>query len=119
MSSTGTAAVSVDVQLRALVDRGFRFVDPRDEHGDVLAVVGVRAHDDVVDVIELHGEDDAIATRMPHDQDVLAPRRIYWREQGPASVVLARLLFLPDVCIPGVISPQDGQHILTLPIRIA
>jgi hypothetical protein len=119
MSSTGTAAVSVDVQLRALVDRGFRFIDPRDEHGDVLAVVGVRAHGDVVDVVELHGEDDAIATRMPHDQDVLAPRRIYWREQGPASVVLAKLLFLPDAYLPGVISPQDGLHMLTLPIRIA
>src|ERR1044072_687216 len=101
MSSTGTAAVSVDVQLRALVGRGFRFVDPRDQHGDVLAVVGVRAHDDVVDVVERHGEDDAVAMRLPPDQDILAPRRIYWREQGPASVVLAKLLFLPDDHLPG------------------
>ena len=100
MSSTGTAAASVDAQLRALVGRGFRFVDPRDEHGDVVAVVGVRAHDNVVDVIEIHGEDDAIATRMPPDQDVLAPRRVYWREQGPASVVLAKMLFLADDCVP-------------------
>jgi len=119
MSSTGTAAASVDVQLRALVDRGFRFIDPRDEHGDVLAVVGVRAHDDVVDVIELHGEDDAIATRMPPDQDALDPRLVYWREQGPASVVLAKLLFLPDTHIPGVISAEEGQQILLLPVRIA
>lgn len=96
MSSTGTAASSVDVQLRALVSRGFRFVDPRDEHGDVLAVVGVRAHDGVVDVVELRDEDDAVATRMPPDQDMLTPTRIYWREQGPASVVLASLLGLPD-----------------------
>lgn len=103
MSSTGTAAASVDAQLRALVGRGFRFVDPRDEHGDVVAVVGVRAHDNVVDVIEIHGEDDAIATRMPPDQDVLAPRRIYWREQGPASVVLAKLLFLADDSVPGML----------------
>jgi hypothetical protein len=103
MSSTGTAAASVDVQLRALVARGFRFVDPRDEHGEVLAVVGVRAHDDVVDVIELLGEDDAVATRMPCDQDILAPRRVYWREQGPASVVLAKLLFLPDDQTPGLL----------------
>ena len=103
MSSTGTAATSVDAQLRALVGRGFRFVDPRDEHGDVLAVVGVRAHDDVVDVIEIHGEDDAVATRMPPDQDLLDPRRIYWREQGPASVVLARVLLLADDHIPGIL----------------
>jgi hypothetical protein len=110
MSSTGTAAASVDVQLRALVDRGFRFIDPRDEHGDVLAVVGVRAHGDLVDVVELHGEDDAIATRMPHDQDVLAPRLIYWREQGPASVVLAKMLSLADGQIPCV---------LHLPVRVS
>jgi hypothetical protein len=110
MSSTGTAADGVDGQLRALVDRGFRFVDPRDEHGEVVAVVGVRAHDDVVDVIELHGEDDAVATRMPHDQDVLEPRLIYWREQGPASVVLAKVLFLADDHIPGM---------LYLPMRVS
>jgi hypothetical protein len=103
MFSTGTAAQSVDAQLRALVRRGFQFVDPRDEHGDVMAVVGVRAHDDVIDVIELHGEDDTVATRMPSDQDVLAPRRIYWREQGPASVVMAKLLFLADDHVPGVL----------------
>jgi hypothetical protein len=103
MSSTGTAAASVDAQLRALVNRGFRFVDPRDEHGDVMAVVGVRAHDDVIDVVEILGEDEAVATRMPPDQDVLAPRRVYWREQGPASVVLARLLLLADGQVPGTL----------------
>jgi hypothetical protein len=110
MSSTGTAALSVDGQLRALVDRGFRFIDPRDERGDVLAVVGVRAHDDVVDVIELHGEDDAVATRMPQDQDALDPRLIYWREQGPASVVLAKLLYLADDVVPCV---------LHIPVRVS
>lgn len=108
MSSTGTAAESVDAQLRALVRRGFQFVDPRDDNGDVLAVVGVRAHDDVIDVIELHGEDNAVATRMPPGQNVLAPRQIYWREQGPASVVMAKLLFLADDQVPGVlITPRS------------
>jgi hypothetical protein len=110
MVTTGTAATSVDAQLRALVGRGFRFVDPRDEHGEVLAVVGVRAHDDMVDVVELHGEDDAVATRMPPDQDILAPRRVYWREQGPASVVLAKMLFLPDEQVSGV---------LYVPVRVS
>ena len=103
MFSTGVAAPSVDFQLRALVGKGFRFVDPRDEHGDVLAVVGVRAHDNVLDVVELHGEDDAVATRMPPDQDLLSPRRFHWREQGPASVVLARVLLLADDHVPGVL----------------
>lgn len=102
MFSTGTAAKSVDDQLRALVRRGFRFVDPRDEHGEVLAVVGVRAHDDVVDVVELRDEDDAVAMRMPPDQDILSPSRVYWREQGPASVVLAKMLVLPDDHAPGM-----------------
>ncbi|TDV53811.1 hypothetical protein CLV71_104279 [Actinophytocola oryzae] len=101
MSSTGSASEGVDAQLCALVRRGFRFVDPRNEHGDVMAVVGVRAHDDVIDVVEILGEDEAVATRMPPDQDVLAPRRIHWREQGPASVVLARLLLLADDHVPG------------------
>jgi hypothetical protein len=103
MFTAGTAADSVDDQLRALVGRGFRFVDPRDENGEVLAVVGVRAHDEVVDVVELRDEDDAVATRMPPDQDILSPRRVYWREQGPASVVLARMLVLPDDRVPGTV----------------
>lgn len=92
----------VDAQLRGLLGKGFRFVDPRDERGEVLAVVGVRAHDGVIDVVELHGEDEAVATRMPSDQDVLAPQRIHWRAQGPASAVLAKLLVLPDRHTPGV-----------------
>ncbi|GAB1509540.1 hypothetical protein [Actinophytocola sp. KF-1] len=103
MFSTGVAAPSVDFQLRALVGKGFRFVDPRDEHGEVVAVVGVRAHDDVLDVVELHSEDDAVATRMPPDQDILAPRRYHWRERGPASVVMAKLLSLPDDYLPGML----------------
>ncbi|MFI7680872.1 hypothetical protein [Actinophytocola sp. NPDC049390] len=103
MFSTGVAAPSVDFQLRALVGKGFRFVDPRDEHGEVVAVVGVRAHDNVLDVVELHGEDDAVATRMPPDQDLLAPRRYHWREQGPASAVMAKLLSLPDNYVPGML----------------
>jgi hypothetical protein len=97
------SATSTDAQLRALVARGFRFVDPRDENGDVVAVVGVRAHDNVVDVVQLHGEDEASAARMPTDQDVLAPRQVYWREVGPAHEVLAAMLALPDDRTPGAL----------------
>jgi hypothetical protein len=102
VSSVHTAT-STDAQLRELVARGFRFVDPRDENGDVVAVVGVRAHHDVVDVVQLHGEDEVIAARMPTDQDVLAPRRVYWREVGPALQVLGAMLALPDDHIPGTL----------------
>ncbi|OLF15453.1 hypothetical protein BU204_21915 [Actinophytocola xanthii] len=82
--------------MRALVARGFRFIDPRDEHGEVVAVVGIRAHHSVVDVVELHGEDEALACRMPANEDVLAPRRVFWREAGPANEVLAMMLATPD-----------------------
>jgi hypothetical protein len=89
-------APGIDGLLRALVARGFRFIDPRDEHGEVVAVVGIRAHHSVVDVVELHGEDEALACRMPADEDVLAPRRVFWREAGPADEVLAMMLATPD-----------------------
>ena len=48
---TGPAQYSVDDQIRALLARGFRFVDPRDDGGDVVALVGVRAHHNVIDVV--------------------------------------------------------------------
>ncbi|HWM04048.1 MAG TPA: hypothetical protein VNP92_17065 [Actinophytocola sp.] len=95
-------ATSTDAQLRALVARGFRFIDPRDENGDVVAVVGVRAHHNVVDVVQLHGEDEVVAARMPTDEDVLAPRRVFWREVGSAQHVLAKMLALPDDRTPGI-----------------
>jgi hypothetical protein len=96
-------ATSTDAQLRALVARGFRFIDPRDKNGDVVAVVGVRAHHDVVDVVQLHGEDEVVAARMPTNQDVLAPRQVFWREVGPAQEVLGAMLALPDDRTPGLL----------------
>jgi hypothetical protein len=99
--SPGFSATSTDALLRALVARGFRFVDPRDENGDVVAVVGVRAHHDVVDVVQLHGEDEASAARMPTGEDVLTPRQVYWREAGPAHDVLGAMLALPDLRATG------------------
>lgn len=102
--SSVSTATSTDAQLRALVARGFRFVDPRDECGDVIAVVGVRAHHNMVDVVQLHAEDDAVAARMPEDQDYLAPRRVFWREAGPAHEVLRKMLELPDDRVPGVLT---------------
>jgi hypothetical protein len=99
---------STDAQLRALVARGFRFMDPRDENGDVIAVVGVRAHHDVVDVVQLLGEDEVVAMRMPTDQDVLAPRQVFWREVGPAQEVLGAMLALPDDRTSGLLLVPTG-----------
>lgn len=101
-------ATSTDAQLRALVARGFRFMDPRDENGEVVAVVGVRAHHDVVDVVQLHSEDEVVAARMPTNQDVLAPRHVFWREVGPAQEVLSAMLALPDDRTPGSLLVPTG-----------
>jgi hypothetical protein len=85
-------------QLRNLVSRGFKFIHPRTGEGQVVAVVGVRAHHRVVDVVEVRTETDVVATRMPADQEnVLAPTDVLWQTTGPASTVLAELLTLPDV----------------------
>jgi hypothetical protein len=101
--SSSDGSTSTDVQLRALVARGFRFVDPRDDEGEILAVVGVRAHHDVIDVVRLNSEDDAVAARIPSDQDVMAPRQVFWREAGPAHAVLDAMLALPDDAFLGLL----------------
>ena len=101
---TAESAVSTEDQLRALRARGFRFMDPRDEHGEVVAVVGVRAHDNVIDVVRLNAEDDVVASRLPADADVLAPTTVFWRQAGSAGEVLGELLALPDDRTTGLIT---------------
>jgi len=87
----------LDEQLRALMARGFSFAHPRPPGGDIVAIVGVRAHHDVVDIIQLLGEDNADATRVPNDEpDILSPQHVVWRATGPAHEVLKRLLDLDD-----------------------
>jgi hypothetical protein len=97
------AGVSTEYLLRALVARGFQFLDPRDDTGEIVAVVGVRAHHDVIDVIQLFDEDDAVGSRIPSNEDVLAPRRVLWQQRGTARDVLAVLLDLPDDRLPGTL----------------
>ncbi|MBN6035900.1 hypothetical protein [Amycolatopsis sp. 195334CR] len=83
--------------LRRLIDRGFQFVHPRSPEGEVLAVVGIRAHEDVIDVVRLHAEDDVIATRMPGGEpDILAPRTTLWQVSGSVLTVIDQLLALPE-----------------------
>jgi hypothetical protein len=89
--------VETEQALRRLIDRGYRFVHPRDANGDVLAVVGVRAHGSVVDVVRLEAEDDVIAIRMPADEpDILEPRTLLWRSSGEMRTVIDDLLALGD-----------------------
>jgi len=104
------AGVSTEALLRALVARGFQFLDPRDDDGEIVAVVGVRAHHGVIDVVQLLDEDDAIGSRVPRDEDdVLAPRRVFWQERGAARDVLAMVLELPDDRLTGsLIVPRSA-----------
>lgn len=84
-------------RLRALIDKGFRFVHPRDPGGDVVEVVGLRAHDEVVDVVRIIGETEVVAARLPADEpDILAPTTVLWRRAGAADEVLDALLALAD-----------------------
>jgi hypothetical protein len=102
--------INIDEKLRALRARGFRFMDPRDEWGNVVAVVGVRAHDDVIDVVRLHAEDDVVASRLPCDADILAPATVFWQHKGPAGEVLGKLLDLPDDRVPGSLAVATGTR---------
>lgn len=96
-SREAVKAVETEKALRKLIDRGYRFVHPRDANGDVLAVVGVRAHGAVVDVVRLEAEDDVIAIRMPADEpDILKPRTLLWRSSGEMCTVIDDLLALGD-----------------------
>jgi hypothetical protein len=96
-------------RLQQLIDRGFRFIHPRDSHGEMLAVLGVRAHDNVIDVVRLHAEDEAVAARLPGDErDVLDPSAVLWRTDGEADDVLGDLLCLPDRRTPG--APAGRQQ---------
>ncbi|GDY29586.1 hypothetical protein [Gandjariella thermophila] len=88
---------AVEDRLRDLIARGFQFLHPRDAEGELVAVVGVRAHHNVVDVLQLHAEDDATAFRIPGDErDIMAPSTTLWRCSGAAIEVLNALLALAD-----------------------
>ncbi|QFU94415.1 hypothetical protein [Amycolatopsis sp. YIM 10] len=95
--------------LRRLIDRGFQFVHPRSPEGEVLAVVGIRAHENVIDVVRLHAEDDVIATRMPGGEpDILAPRTTLWQVSGSVLTVIDQLLALPDQPAEVAVAAETG-----------
>ncbi|GAA3558266.1 hypothetical protein GCM10022222_47310 [Amycolatopsis ultiminotia] len=110
MSSAEVAEVGCGIErgLKELIARGYQFVHPTDECGEVQAVVGVRVHDGVVDVVRLNAEDDVEATRLPSDeQNIFAPETWLWRSRGAAPTVLAELLALPEKPAAAV-APAQG-----------
>lgn len=97
-SEPDTAAQrDADAALNRLIAAGYRFVHPRDAQGEIVAVVGVRAHDTVIDVVRIDGEDEVTATRMPgNEDDVLQPSEPLWQQVGMLSEVVSLLLALAD-----------------------
>ncbi|TNC26119.1 hypothetical protein [Amycolatopsis alkalitolerans] len=88
---------SMEARLMDLIDRGYQFIHPRDDDGNVVAVVGIRAHGSVIDVVRLNAEDDVEASRLPGDEaDILTPQRRLWSRRGGAGEVLDELLALAD-----------------------
>ncbi|WP_370945525.1 hypothetical protein AB5J62_41485 [Amycolatopsis sp. cg5] len=106
-----TACVDFETGLRRLVARGYQFMHPRNSRGEVLAIVGIRAHDNVVDVVRLDDEDDVTAMRMPGDEEnVLEPSKVLWQSAGTVSTVLTEVLALPEDHTPGsLVMPGDSQ----------
>ena len=97
VASTDGQVSDIEAGLREMLARGYQFVHPADETGEVVAVVGVRVHDDVVDVVRLNSEDDVVATRMPGTEDnIFEPEHWLWRRRGDGATVLSEILALPD-----------------------
>jgi len=97
MSSAEKTGFDIEHGLQQLIARGYQFVHPTNELGEVQAVVGVRVHDNVVDVVRLNAEDDVEAARLPGaEQNIFAPSSTLWRSSGEAGQVLGEVLALPD-----------------------
>lgn len=97
LSATDESRTAADTALNRLVGSGYRFVHPRDAEGNVIAVVGVRAHDTVIDVVRIEAEDDVTAIRMPGDEaDILQPHDVLWQHSGAICEVVERILALGD-----------------------
>ncbi|PXY31441.1 hypothetical protein BAY60_03395 [Prauserella muralis] len=88
---------TVEDTLGRLIARGYRFVHPRDADGEIITVVGVRAHGHVIDVVRLDAEDDVTAMRLPGDEpNILEPRTVLWSRSGTMRAVVDGLLELSD-----------------------
>lgn len=100
MTSQATEPNTAEAALNRLIAGGYRFVHPRDADGEVVEVVGVRAHGPVIDVVRIGAEDEVEATRMPGDEvDILAPQKVLWSRSGQ----------IKDV-VDGLLSLADGEH---------
>ncbi|EID54498.1 hypothetical protein [Saccharomonospora xinjiangensis] len=94
-------AAEVENALGRLIERGFKFVHPRNADGEIVTIVGVRVHGTVIDVVRLDAEDEVTAMRMPAEEsDILAPSTLLWRRDGALREVIDALLDLPDATEP-------------------
>lgn len=106
--------------LQALMARGFTFAHTYGAAGEVVTVVGVRAHHDVIDIVQLYGERDTTAVRIPGTEpDILFPRTVLWRSSGVACEVIGALLALADPRPDTVDSTTHGCWLPTRPGRSA
>jgi hypothetical protein len=88
-------SMDVDVGLRALLDRGFRFQTVRDDDGEVAVLVGSRGWTGCYDRVHIWGEDQAIAARVvPHQRS--GADEVVWSYEDGAVPTIQALLELPD-----------------------
>jgi hypothetical protein len=104
--------------LQALMSRGYKFAQTRGAAGEVVTVVGVRAHHNVIDIVQLYGERDTSAVRIPGDEpDILFPRTVLWRASGIARDVIGKLLALADPVADSAPVGSEGCWFPTRPGR--
>lgn len=91
--------MDVEEGLQALLDRGYRFLDLRDDDG-VYVIIGSYGWPDCYDRLHLWSEQEAIAART-----VPSGRRgvddVVWSYQDDAVATIVALLELPKPDEPG------------------
>ncbi|MEY8039968.1 MULTISPECIES: hypothetical protein [Saccharopolyspora] len=91
---------SVDDGLRALVARGYRFLQLSDREDRICAVIGTYGWAEYYDRIQINDEHDAVATRAVLDSAVEA-EEVVWSSSGDAVTAINALLDLPEPGEPG------------------
>jgi len=96
------AELDPETPIHQLIDAGYRFVHPRDAAGNVVSVVGIRAHHNVVDIVRINGIDDVTAIRTAADDpdmfdpDISESDNALWQQTGWVNEVVGNLLALAD-----------------------
>jgi hypothetical protein len=92
--------MDIDDGLRALLARGFRFRDLRDERDDVFVIVGSYGWPTCYDRLHIYSEDQAIAARaVPSARGDVDD--VVWTYEDGALATIRALLELPAPDQPG------------------